>query len=294
MADKTPLHILFTINCDPPTNRTLTEGPRTWELSGRAIEGFCNQVLAAGYLPTVFAAASCAAEQSPLLEEVQRRGGELALYLHPPHIGEGQFKRFLGQYNADDQRAIIDYAAEAFADALGTRPRSIRTGFFSASNDTFRILYELGFRQSSLSEPGRMVPIHAAQWDGAVEHAHYVDQANRLQAGTLPFLELPVTTDPTEMVSRGMPFALTVESGTVAALHKPTIERQLELMKREQRAFRSICISTCNRIDYLLPDEKHAGTLDELFDYLDTLTEEYTLIPVTANGAHEHYRSLNS
>ncbi|HEU5090547.1 MAG TPA: hypothetical protein VFT99_23995, partial [Roseiflexaceae bacterium] len=188
MTAKPPLHVLFTLNCDPAGSRTNAEAPPTWEHSSRSIEGFCIRVSRAGFRPTLFAALSCVEEQAPLLEELGRRGAEVGLYLHPPHIGDGRFKKYLGQYSADDQRSLIDYAAERFADQLGTRPRSFRGGHFSISNDTYRILFELGFRQGSLSEPGRALALRDAIWTNAPRDPHYVDKDNYLLAGVLPFL----------------------------------------------------------------------------------------------------------
>ncbi|MDZ4722158.1 MAG: hypothetical protein SH847_27155 [Roseiflexaceae bacterium] len=292
MAEKPHLHVLFTINCPPPGVRANPDSPRTWEHSARAIEGFCVRTVRAGYPPTLFAASACVDEQAPLFDDVVRRGAEVGLFLHPPEIGDGRFSRYLGQYSVEDQRSLIEYSAEKITSTLGLRPRSFRSGFFSASNVTFRQLFELGFRQGSLSEPGRRIASREAVWDGAIADPHYINPEDRLRAGTMPFLEIPVTTNPAEELARGMPHALQIEAGNVDALLQPTIERHLARMQREDVAFRVLCITTSTRIDYYSDSEKHTQTLEKLFDWLETLAETHTMVPVTAALAHERFRVL--
>lgn len=292
MAAKPHLHVLLTINCQPPGVRASPDSPRTWEHSARAIEGFCLRTIRAGYPPTLFAAPACVEEQAPLFEDVIRRGAEVGLFLHPPEIGDGRFARYLGQYSAEDQRSLIEYAAEKLTETLGLRPRSFRSGFFSANNTTFRQLFELGFRQGSLSEPGRRIASRDAVWEGALADPHYINPEDRLRAGTMPFLEIPVTTDPSAEITRGIPLSLQIDAGTLDALLKPTIERNLERMEREGVAFRAICVTTTTRIDYYSDSEKHTQTLESLLDWLETLTERYDVTPVTAADAHERFRIL--
>jgi hypothetical protein len=292
MTDRVPLHILMTLNCDPPGSKGSIESPRTWELSSRAIEGFSTRVIRAGYVPTLFVAPQCVEEHDPLLEELARRGAEIGLYLHPPQIGDGRFGKSLGQYNADDQRALIDYGAERFADVLGSRPRSFRSGHFSASDVTYRQLFELGFRQGSLAEPGRQVAIREAVWLGKPHDPHYVDPDQKLQAGTMPFLEVPITTDLEGEVAHGVPFTLQIDAGPINTLLQPTIERSLARMQREDVAFRVLCFYTSNRFDYYDETNPQTQKLEALLDELEALDEQYELIPLTLSGAHERYRML--
>lgn len=290
MMSKLPLYILFTMGCEPPEAKPAPEQPKTWEFSARSIEGFCNRVLNCGYAPTLFVSARCADEHAPLLEELAGRGVELGLHLHPPSLGEGGYKGYLGDYGEDQQRELIEVAVEQFYDALGVRPRSFRSGRFSATDATFRVLYDLGFRQGSLSSPGRSVRRHAASWQGALADPHYVDPENRLLAGTLPFLELPVTSDATRQHGGGLSYELGLEFGSVEDWHQPIVEGQLQRMADQHVAFRTLCLYTHNSLPYHLPDDRHAVTLEALFDYLDTLRDHYEVVATTASGAHEHWR----
>src|SRR5690242_6406148 len=119
MNAKPTLHILFTMDCEPVMGKSVKQAPKTWEQSARAIDGFCNLLSSMGYPATLFVSAACAEEHAPLLEELAARNFELGLYVHPPTL-EGsrntRFTRHLGNYNADDQRALIEAAIDRFYD----------------------------------------------------------------------------------------------------------------------------------------------------------------------------------
>lgn len=290
MADRAPLHVLFTINCEPPKSRFLKTGPESWEMSARSIEGFCIRLGRAGHRATLLSSLACVEEQTPLMEDVIKRGNEVGLFLHPPQIGDGRFKRYLGQYNADDQRSLIDHHAERFADHLGTRPRSFRGGHFSANNETYRVLFDLGFRQGSLSEPGRNLPNRAAVWIDAPTKPHYVSREQHHTPGDLPFLELPVTTDPDIEIARGVPYVLQIEAGTLEALHRPIIESYLERMAAEVSPFYILTFYTCNSIDFYNEENAHARTLELILDEIERLSERFKIVPVTMTHVHDLYR----
>ncbi|MEN9938150.1 MAG: hypothetical protein RLZZ387_4729 [Chloroflexota bacterium] len=293
MTERTPLHIAFTMNCDVVALRRGTRDvPQSWEQSARAIEAFCVRLTSAGYPVTLFLAHEAAAEHAPLLEEMAARGGELGLLLHPPTMELGRFKQDLGTYSAEDQRLIADFAAERFADALGSRPRSVRTGKHSASDTTFKVLYDLGFRQGSLSRPGWEIPRLGMRWRGAYPDAHYVDPADRLRPGELPFFELPLSTDPEQRQLDGMPYELTLEGGTLEALHRPVVERRLSDMAAAGTAFRALCLTASSRIPFFDDDSPHARTLDALLDLFDELASSYEIVPVTLTAAHERFRRM--
>ncbi len=289
MQSKQPLYILFTMDCEPAAGSKSREGPADWPLSARSIEGFCNRLLNAGYPATLFVSPRCAEEHTPLLEELGSLGVELALHLHPQTLGDRRYQRHLGSYGAEDQRALIEYGLEQVRDAVGARPQSFRPGNFSASDVTYRVLFELGFRQGSVSNPGRDVPREAALWTGAAADPHYVDPDDRLRAGTLPFLEVPVTTDPTQVGRGGYAYDLCIESGKLNAWHRPIVERRLEQMETEGTAFRTLCVFTHNRFAYHRSNDVQSITLEDLIDYCDALAEQYEVIPTTIAGAHERF-----
>jgi len=281
------------MDCEPVGSKTAKLSPATWEQSARAIEGFCDRLAVMSYPVTLFVSAACAEQHGPLLEDLAARNIELGLYVHPPTLDGGRnsrFPRHLGNYSDKDQRALIESATERFYDVLGSRPRSFRSGAFSASDATFQVLYELGFRQGSLSIPGRDLPRDAVNWIGAECDPHYMNPADRLRSGTLPFLELPVTSDPDRFYRRGFPYELCIENSSVEDWHRPLIDHTLERLEADQAPFRSLCLFTNNGPAYHRDDDIHSNTVEELLAYFDTLADRYELVPTTLAGAHQHFR----
>jgi hypothetical protein len=278
------------MDCYPAGTRSALEGPRHWEQSIRSIDGYCTGLLNAGYAVTLFLSPSCAAAHEPLVEELAERGVELGLFVHPPSLTGGSGRGHLGQFDPDTQRTLIQRAIEGYQDTVGARPLSVRPSMFSASDATFGIFAELGFRQGSVSSPGRRVPKHGADWTGAERDAHYVDISSRLQRGNVPFLEIPVTTDPNQ-VRGGVSADLGVENGTVEKWHGPLIEAQLARMEEEPVAFKALCFFTRNVFAYNAAGDSVALTLDQIIHRIDSLRERYDVRPVTAAGAHAAFRS---
>ncbi len=273
------------MNCEPPAKKAKQQGPATWEASARSIEGFCSRVMNAGYAATLFLSARVADEHAPLLEELADRGAELGLYLHPKHLGDTRFTNHLGTYREQEQHDLVAYAVDWFYDALNTRPQSFRPADFSANDATFGVLYGLGFRQGSVSKPGWDAPRLAARWSDAPEHAHYVDPHDRLQAGSLPFLEVPVTSDPSKGTLGGNAADLCIEAGDFERWHRPIITRRIAQMEQQRDEFHTLCVFTHNHFAYD-EDVPHSTTLEAMLEYFDSLGREYELAPVTVTGAH--------
>ncbi len=283
-----PLHVVFTMDCYPASHRGAPEGPKGWEQSARSIDGFCTRLLNAGYSATLFLTPACASMQAPLLEDIAESGIELGLLVQPQSL-EGRYKRHLGQYGQEEQETIVEQAMRGYQDALSARPQSCRPAMFSASDDTFGVLYRLGFQQGSVSSPGRRVAKHAAVWTGAARDAHYVDPTNKLLQGDLPFLELPVTTD-ADHVRGGIAADLTIENSPFEKWHRPLLDGQVHRMRAEHVPFAALCIGTRNCFAYQQCDDRHRKTLDGILDYLDMLNERYDVQPVTVAGAHACFR----
>jgi len=283
------LHVVFTMDCLPPRGHQSPDGPTDWILSGRSIDGFCGIARAAGFPTTLFLTPQAAAEHTPMLEDLSGLGAELGLLVHPPSLPMGKHGHLLGRYAAASQHQLVETAASALEEVLGAQPRSVRSSMFSASDHTYPILFTLGFRQGSLSSPGRKVGKHAAEWVGAETDAHYVSPESRLLRGSIPFLELPVTTDAGQR-SGGIAPDLGVENGTVDAFHRPLIEGQLERFEKECVRFRALCFHTSNRRAYYGRGERMVLALEAVLEYVEGLESRYTLVPVTLAGAHAEFR----
>ena len=281
------LHVAFTMDCERIRAESPPGGPKSWALSERAIRGYCEILLRHGYPPTLFLTPECSQRHADLLGRLAERGVELALHTHPQSLADHRYQGYLGEYSAEMQNEIITLGAEMWARALGRRPVSFRPGNFAANDETFGVLYGLGFRQGSVSDPGRYAPQYAAIWADAYPDAHHVDPDNRLRPGQLPFLEVPLTTDPTRRQANGFPYELRLESGPFQSWQQPILEAALARMEEQAAPFRALCILTHNTFAYDREDDPRSQTLREMLAYLASLAEE--ICPVTLQDAHARF-----
>ena len=152
-------------------------------------------------------------------------------------------------------------------------------------------------------------------WQGAEPDAHHVDPASKLRAGAMPFMELPVTTNPGRVDRDGTPDDLCIERGPFAAWHQPVIDQHLERMEAEKTHFRAICLVSSNSVLYTRPGEQpqvelgrftsrgrrpltrsindaHTETLVALLDLFESLGARYAVVPVTLAAAHDRFRRV--
>jgi len=270
-----PLYVVFTMDCERIAAESPEGGPEDWDLSERAIAGFCETLLGEGIRPTLFLMPETAQRHKRLLRGLAAQGVDLGMHMHPQCFGDHRHTRYLGEYDRDEQSAILAEGLDTVGDALGARPRSFRSGNFSASDDTFPVLHELGFRQGCVSNPGRNIARFHAYWTGACQDVHRADAVDRLVAGQLDFLEVPLTTDPDRVDSNGWAPELRIESGGFRAHHLPIIERALERMDTERVAFRALCVFTHNCFDYSDGGVEQSGTLRDLVRHFGTLAEHH-------------------
>jgi len=285
------LHVIFTLDCPPAGARVEPHGPVHWEASARAIDAFCTTLLNAGFAPTLFLTPEAVEEHTPLCDDLLAAGADLGLFIQPQTVRGAQLRHYLGAYPAAQQRMIVAEALQRFEQALERRPLSVRSAMYSASDETFGVLSQLGFRQCSLSSPGRRVKKHGALWQHAPADPHYTSATSRLEPGTLPLLEVPVTTDATQNHG-GLAPDLAIENGTVERWHRPLIAAQLERHEREQITFRVLCFVTSTRFPYYDRSSRYHQTLDQLLDHLLALDERYEVMPATlgevATRYHQH------
>ena len=296
MSTVEPLHIIFTMDCHPAATKGAPEGPKSWEQSVRAIDGFCNVVRDAGYPITLFFTPESAQMHAPFVDELLSTNMEVGLYIQPPSLSGTRYRQFLGQYADVDQQEIVLLAMQRFRDAVGVRPQSVRSAMFSASDRTFGTLYNLGFRQGSLSNPGRRVNKHSAVWTGAARDAHYVRPDSRLEPGDLPFFEVPITTD-ADQEHGGLAPDLMLEHGSFEKWQRPLIDGQLQRMEATGIPFKALCLGTRNCFAYHNRSDPARQTLDAVLAHLETFAESreghlaYELYPTTVSGAHRLYRT---
>jgi hypothetical protein len=282
-----PVHVLFTIDCEP-AGRTSQFGPPDWDVGIRALDAFITSVRNAGFEPTVFAAPEVVDAHAVLFEEMPSTGGEVGLLLSPGSLRDARHRAHVGALRAEQQAEVLRHAVNRFADAYGRRPVSARTSHFSASDETFAVLAAAGFLQSSVSNPGRVVPKYHARWDGAVSGPHYAHAADRLARGSLPLLEIPVTTDPTQR-SDGIAPELRIENGTVNEWHAPLVRAQLERQFALDEPWPTLVFVTTTRQPFHDRASRVRQTIEMLADLLESLEDEFELLPTTPSRLHARF-----
>jgi len=283
------LYVSFTMDCERIRSECMAGGPSSWELSERAIRGYSETLLAAGITPTLFVVPECGQQHAELFKALAKRGVELGMHLHPQCFQDHRYDKYLGEYDARAQKEILAPGIEMLEEALGVRPRAFRGGNFSANDATFQVLVDLGFRQGSMSDPGRYLTRFAALWEGACPHAHWANARNKLIPGELPFLEAPLTTDPTKRHKNWMPYELRIEHGTFEKWHLPIINNALEVMERDKVDFRVLSIFTHNYFDYSNPDHKRSKVVRGYIRHLEELRDRYEVVPTTLEKIRQAY-----
>jgi hypothetical protein len=282
------LYIVFSMDCERIASESPPGGPKTWDFSERSIQSYSDILLDAGFPATLFVVPECGVRHADMLRELGRRGIDLGMHLHPQSFLDLQFDKYLGEYNAATQRDLIERGADMLTSAFGSRPTSFRSGNCSASDDTFPILSELGFRQGAMSIPDRDIAEYVAHWAGADPFVHWASATDRGAAGDLPFLELPVTTIPGQMQPNGEPYEMRIEFGSAEEWHIPVLEAALVEMERRESEFRAVCIDTHNFLDYGNPSDDRTVALHGIIKHLQAMTS-HEIVPATLVTLRDAY-----
>lgn len=116
-----------------------------------------------------------------------------------------------------------------------------------------------------------------------------MDPTDKLVVGKLPFLEVPLTTDPERLQPNGFPYELRIESGPFESWHKPIIEKTLKRWERDKTPFRALCIFSHNTYAYDDLSEPRTATLQQMLDYLGKMSDA-KLAPVTLQEMHRQFK----
>ncbi len=194
MSDE--LYLVFTMDCERIARFSPPGGPQDWNISERAIRGFAETLLENNLIGTFFIVPETAQRHRELFLELEKEGFELGMHYHAQAFLDGRYKKYLGEYSYEEQYEQLEAAKDYWEKALERSAESFRAGNCSASDDTFRVLKELGFRQGSTYIPDRNIPKFAAVWVGAYPYAHHTHSSNRLIPGDMEYFEVPITADP--------------------------------------------------------------------------------------------------
>ena len=223
-----------------------------------------------------------AAGNRELLLDLQEGGACLGLHLHPYKLKEGKYRHDLGAYSAAERREILLGAMRPWESALGQTPCFFRAGYFSASDASFGVLDDLGFREGSLSNPRRVFPSHCSVWAGAEPYPHRAHLGFRQFKGDSDFVEVPVSGAFGRPVARGhagergyewLYIPHTYDRGEV-------IRDVLKLFVVDNPPFGAIVTDTHNDQDYADPDHPSSRSLAFILGSIQQLRAEMALRPV--------------
>jgi peptidoglycan/xylan/chitin deacetylase (PgdA/CDA1 family) len=184
--------------------------------------------------------------------ELVNRGHDVGLHTHPACEGECDF---LGVYGPEDQDRIIGAAVKRFTDAMGRFPDTYGAGYGSVNDFTYGIIYKNGFRNGITALPGRVARSYASFHAGKLEDVHYAHPYNRLLAGGLDFVEIPLTVDQQPLRDlKGQPLDLRVEHVDLPGQAR-TIGKAIARQLANQAPVKVIRGLTHSTVDYSDPTE---------------------------------------
>jgi len=251
-------------------------------LGERAARGFAEVLEARGLRGSFHVLPTDAEAHTSLYRELAERGHELGLHVHP---AAGGYEEFLGVYGPEEQSRIIGAAADRFAQVLGVAPDNVCIGYASTNDFTYGVLYDLGFRHGTNSMPTRVLPQCASIHAGAPLDVHFAHRYNRVLAGDLDFVEIPVTVDPDSRMWGGQhPQDLRVEL-VDAKNHWYTIDKAVRRQLASDVPVKMIRGVTHNIFEYSTPGDFRRETLESIIGHTFAIAETLGMECVAATGA---------
>ena len=280
------LFIIFTMDCERILKYSPTGGPETWEFSENTIKSFLKVLIDHDLSGTFFIVPNTAEKHVELFLEAQDCGFELGMHYHPQSFQYGRYNKYLGEYNYKEQLRQLSEAIKVWENALGFRPSSFRPGNCSANEFTYKVLYELGFRQGSTYIPNRYIPKWHAIWTNANPFPHHIKG--------IDFLEVPITADIEEKVRKGDPVHLRIEGydeNTLCSL----VEKWINILVKREIILKTIVVITHNSIDYFSKESKYVRRLKKLIKSISNASRKFDLelVPINLRKLHELVDKFN-
>jgi len=259
------LHICMTMVVERIVALSPMGGPPDWDFAEHSVRSFCETLRVYGLRATLFIVPDTAEKQSELFRDLaESTGAELGMHMHPQCWKDNYLNsddhEYLGGYSGEDQFQILSEGLSQWTEAIGFRPVSFRGGNFSANDETFGVLVDLGFTHGSVSQPGRVVSRYRASWSDAVWDVHRPHKAFRCAEGDLDFVEVPLTSDRLRTDHWTGVGDVRIENATaeqIGLAASQEVIRQTE----EDRPLKHICILTHNFVNYWASDEGEENRL---------------------------------
>ena len=280
------LYLVVSMDCERVRSESYYgDGTDSWQTSERAIVGLADILQAEGLKGTFLPTPATAAKHAQLFQELHRAGFEVGMQFHCDSFRDGEYRQPLGAYSRREQEEILRLAKEDWEQALGMELVAYRSGYLSASDDTFSILAELGIKQTSCSKPGRHVPSRSACWLGATPYAHRASARCRLEPGELDLVEVPVSSHPAERFSLREsfdPMDARPDHAHPFPAYAGLVDAVLWELELLQPPVKSFVVLTHNTIDYTDRQERRTRTLLRLLRYIKAREEDgWQIVPAT-------------
>jgi hypothetical protein len=282
--DERKLYVVVTMDCERiRTESYRNDGTASWEMSEKAVLGLAELLEGEGLKGVFLPTPATAAVQPGVFHQVREAGHEVGMQFHCDSFRDGRYRSVLGSYGREEQRQILTEAKDDWEQAMGLPLLTYRSGYLSASDDTFPILAELGIKQTSCSKAGRYRPEIAARWLGALPYAHRASATCRLESGDLDLVEVPVTSHPAERFSLTCSFDPKdprPDSNYAPEVYSGIVDAALHEMALLQPKVATFVILTHNTLDYGSTEEPRRALMLSMLRYLKAKADEgWEVIP---------------
>lgn len=282
------IYVLLSMDCEPvrsPENVSLaTSGPVNYADSARFIRAYADKAAQYQFPVSFFIHPETAVAHPEVFWELEQNGATLGLHIHPYKIRDTRFTAHFGALSANQQRTLLAEASAVWHGAIGRRPLYFRPGTFSANDNTFQVLAELGFRGGSLSCPGRLYPDLYAVWQGAPLDPHRANATFRLMEGYLDFINVPLTVDTSRLEYRGPhAFYRDLRPDYLEADYLQTARNIVEQLLTRRPLAPVIMVVTHNDNDFTNPEDRVCRNYHTV---LDAITKACAEAGVEAVGVN--------
>lgn len=286
MNDAPTFFLACTMDCE--ATQPAVQDP---DLGRRAATGYAEILEREGLKGTFYSIPSELRTHASLYRDLEKRGHEVGLHLHPADQG---YEEFLGVYGAEMQEKIIREAADIFAREMGRRPAAFCSGYGSGNDHTCPVLEKLGFRHGAVGIPTRVLPECCSVWAGMPLDVFYPHRYFRTLPGDVDFVQVSTTVDPDSRMWGGKhPQDLRVEL-VDAKNHWYTIRKAVQRQLRERPPVPYVSITTHNTFEYSDPKDFRRQTLEKTIAHAKKIFDDagVTWQPGTVGDIAATYRTL--
>lgn len=289
MSNSTDIWFNIQVDCEATQHSVNDPG-----LGERAIRGLGDVLAETGMKGTFVVIPSDIRVHAGIYKELESAGHEIGLHVHPADQG---YEEFFGVYGFDDQVKILEEAMDAFAQAMGKKPKCFTPGYTSANDYTFPALEAVGLTHGAVSLSTRNLPNCACVWGSSPLEVHYPHRFNKSLKGDVDFVDVPLTVDvESRMWGGAHPQDLRVEL-VDAKNHWYTIHKNVQrlIQAGEAIAVKHLKVLTHNIFEYGDPRDFRRETLLGIIGAARSIceTQEYCLVPATTAGIAAEFRRLN-